>query len=117
MLEKFKSRKFILAALGVVSGIATVLSGVGGTVGLVAAIVVIVASVVTYIVTEGKIDQAAVNLTFESIKKIIELIKEAEKESSGTIDPVTVSALVDPSNRNKIASAIWKEVSKDKIKE
>jgi hypothetical protein len=95
MLEKFKSRKFILAALGVISGIATVLSGVGGTVGLVAAIVVIVASVITYIVTEGKIDQAAVNLTYDSIKKIIELIKEAEKgtnNNSGTIEGKTIAA-------------------------
>lgn len=85
MLEKLKtklaSRKFILALLASISGIATAFSGYGGDIGLICGIVLAVISVATYIVTEGKIDAAGVTLTAEAIQKIITLVNEATEES------------------------------------
>ena len=83
MLEKLKSRKFLLALLGVVAGGASALTGQGGTVGLVSGIVVVLVSVITYIVTEGKIDAAAVTLTTDAIQEIYDLVmgyKEGDKD-------------------------------------
>jgi uncharacterized membrane-anchored protein len=86
-LEKFKSRKFLIAMLGVISGIATVLSGNGGNIGLIAGVIVIVVSAITYIITEGKIDKAGVTLAVDSVKQIIELIDAVKKD---TIETATV---------------------------
>jgi phage shock protein PspC (stress-responsive transcriptional regulator) len=65
-LEKLKSRKFLVAVAGVIVGLCMALGIDESEVTSVAGAVVSVASVVSYIVTEGKVDAAAVKLGAES---------------------------------------------------
>lgn len=60
MPEKFKSRKFLTAAAGVIIGAVMVFGIDMGTVADIAGIVTTLASIVVYIITEGGIDKAAV---------------------------------------------------------
>ena len=74
--QKLTSRKLWAAAAGVVTGLAMVFGLDGNVINTVAGAVVSVMSVVTYIITEGKVDAAAVgeaaNKVQESIDKITE---------------------------------------------
>lgn len=81
-MKKYLSRKFILTVLGVAGGVATAVSGVGGTVGTIAGLTATVISTVTYVVTEGKIDAAAVKTTITNVQEIVEAVKEALKGDS-----------------------------------
>ena len=79
LIRKLSSRKLWAAVAGIVTGLAMVFGLDGDVISSVAGAVVSVASVVTYIVTEGKIDAAAV-------KDAIEDIQEAEKVIEKTIE-------------------------------
>jgi len=83
MLEKLKSRKFLMAAVSVVVGILTIFGVPEGVVSLISGISLVLIPVVVYIAAEGRIDAAAVAMTSDALKKIAELItaeKEAEQE-------------------------------------
>lgn len=71
-LEKITSRKFLAALAGLVTGLAMVFGLDETIISTVAGAVVAVGSVATYIITEGRIDKAAlsnaVTLTEEAIK-------------------------------------------------
>lgn len=75
LMKKLSSRKLWAAIAGFVTGLAmvfgldeTIISTVSGT-------VVALASVLAYIITEGKIDAAAVKTAIESVQETAEAIK------------------------------------------
>ena len=75
---KLSSRKLWAAVVGMVMGLAMVFGLDETTASTVAGAVVSVASVVTYIVTEGRIDAAAVG---EAAGKVQEAIDAVTKEA------------------------------------
>ena len=75
MLEKFKSRKFILAVVTMVIGVVTALTELGGTVGTVCGIIAAIASPMLYIIVEGNVDAKAVQLTKDAVSRVIELTR------------------------------------------
>lgn len=79
LIHKLSSRKLWAAVAGIVTGLAMVFGLDGDVISSVAGAVVSVASVVTYIVTEGKIDAAAV-------KQTIEKVQEAKEEIADSIE-------------------------------
>lgn len=66
--RKLSSRKLWAAAAGIVTGLAMVFGLDEGTMANVAGAVVSVASVVAYIITEGKVDEAAARKAAEDVK-------------------------------------------------
>ena len=66
--RKLSSRKLWAAATGIVTGLAMVFGLDEGTMANVAGAVVSVASVVAYIITEGKVDEAAARKAVEDVK-------------------------------------------------
>ena len=87
MLEKLKSRKFILAALTMIFGIVTALSELGGTVGTVCGIIAAIVAPIVYIIVEGNIDAKAVQLTKDAVNKIVELINNIkDTDTNGGVE-------------------------------
>lgn len=80
MLEKLKSRKFLMALTSVVVGILTIFGVPEGVVSLVSGISLVLIPVVVYIASEGRIDAAAVALTSEALREIAELLDKKEAE-------------------------------------
>lgn len=73
-LKKFVSRKFLAAAVGVAAGLAMVFGLDEGIMSAMSGAIVATVSLVTYIVTEGKIDAAAVANTIEKIQDAVQEI-------------------------------------------
>lgn len=67
--RKLSSRKLWAALAGIVTGLAMVFGLDEGTMSNVAGAVVSVASVVAYIITEGKVDEAAARKAVDDIQK------------------------------------------------
>jgi hypothetical protein len=78
MLEKLKSRKFILAVVTMVIGIVTALTELGGTVGAVCGVIAAIASPMLYIIVEGNVDAKAVKLTKDAVQRVIELSRQTK---------------------------------------
>ena len=78
MAKKFTSRKFIIAMLGAIGGVAISLTQLGGKIGIVCAVISAVIPPVTYIITEGVIDARAVNLTAEAAQQVITIVKDKD---------------------------------------
>ena len=81
MLEKFTSRKFIIAVLTMVAGVATALTGIGGEIGEICGIIAAFLAPVTYIIVEGNIDAKAVQLIKEATESIVDYFKDDEAET------------------------------------
>lgn len=81
MLEKLKSRKFIIAVLTMILGIATALSDIGGTAGTICGIVAAVVAAIAYIVVEGNIDAKAVQAITDATESVIEIFDEKGAEN------------------------------------
>ncbi len=79
-MDKFKSRKFLLAILSAVGGIAISLSALPGKVGIISAVVSAIVPPVTYIITEGVVDAKAVGMLCDAISTTAELVEDIEKE-------------------------------------
>ena len=75
-IQKLSSRKFLTAVTGVITGLAMAFGVDEGAVSVIAGAVMSIVSVITYIYTEGKIDAAAVQQTFDKIQDAIEEIQE-----------------------------------------
>lgn len=73
--QKLSSRKLWAAIAGIVTGLAMVFGLDEGIVTSVAGAVVSVASVVTYIVTEGRVDAAAVKDAVEAVQDAAEALE------------------------------------------
>lgn len=70
VMKKLSSRKLWAAAAGLVAGLAMVFGLDEGIITTVSGAVVTVASVIIYIVTEGKVDAAAVKKAAEEVQKV-----------------------------------------------
>lgn len=81
MLEKFTSRKFIIAVLTIVAGVATALTEVGGEIGAICGIVAAIIAAAVYIITEGNIDAKAVQLIKEATETFVDYVKGDEAET------------------------------------
>lgn len=82
MVNKLKSRKLWAAIVGVVMGIAMVFGVDESIVGTVSGAVMSIASIITYIITEGKIDAAAVVETVGKTQNAIDAVKENPAEGA-----------------------------------
>lgn len=77
IIRKLSSRKLWLALAGVATGIALALGVEQSQISTIAGAVTAVVSVVTYIMTEGKIDAAAVGTATEKVQDAVgEVAKE-----------------------------------------
>ena len=74
--RKLSSRKLWAAVAGIVTGLAMVFGLDEGTISSVAGAVVSVAAVVAYIITEGKVDEAAAKKTAEDVRGAVEAVKD-----------------------------------------
>ena len=72
IIRKLTSRKLWLALAGVATGIAVILGVDGSEITSVAGAVTALASVITYIITEGKVDAAAVKTAVEATQSLID---------------------------------------------
>jgi phage shock protein PspC (stress-responsive transcriptional regulator) len=72
--QKLSSRKLWAAVAGVVTGLAMVFGLDESVISSVAGAVVSVASVVTYIITEGRVDAAAVKQATEDVQTAVSAV-------------------------------------------
>lgn len=77
ILQKLKSTKLWLAIAGVATGIYIALGGSMDNIQTVTGAVTAIISLVTYIVTEGKIDAAAVGNTTQKVEDAVDAVKNA----------------------------------------
>ena len=75
--RKLSSRKLWAAVAGVVTGLAMVFGMDENVITSVAGAVVSVASVITYIITEGRVDAAAVKNAVEDVQEAVEAVDKA----------------------------------------
>jgi len=80
--QKLSSTKLWCAIAGIAVGAAIALGVGAGTIQTVAGAVTSVAALVTYIMTEGKIDAAAVGSTVQAVQDAVNAVKN--EESGGT---------------------------------
>ncbi|MEL4106768.1 hypothetical protein AAFA46_08035 [Oscillospiraceae bacterium WX1] len=76
ILKKLSSRKLWAAIVGIVTGLSMVFGLDEGIISTVSGAVMAVASVITYIITEGKVDAAAVKSAVESVQKAVSSVNE-----------------------------------------
>lgn len=92
MLEKLKSRKFLMALLSVIVGVATMIGCDDASITLISGIGLIVIPTIIYIVTEGKVDMAAVNKIVDTASQIVDLVEgsdDTEETTSETTEETT----------------------------
>ena len=77
--EKFKSRKLWLAILNAAAGIAIALGADNNIVQIALGAGLALLSAVSYIIVEGKVDAAAVDLSSDAIKKILDLAEQIKQ--------------------------------------
>ena len=78
ILKKLKSRKLWVALLGVAFGVATAFGVDPNVAETVSGAVVAVVSVVAYIITEGKIDAAAVGDAAQKVQDAVDAVTGQE---------------------------------------
>ena len=76
---KIKSRKLWLAILNAAAGIAIALGADNNIVQIALGAGLALLSAVSYIVVEGKVDAAAVDLSSDAIKKILDLVEQIKQ--------------------------------------
>lgn len=77
--EKIKSRKLWLAILNAAAGIAIALGADNNIVQIALGVGLALLSAVSYIIVEGKVDAAAVDLSSDAIKKILDLVEQIKQ--------------------------------------
>jgi len=77
LIKKLSSRKLWAAIAGVVMGVAMVFGLDENTISTVSGAVVAVVSVISYIVTEGKVDAAAVKTALEKVQEAADTVENA----------------------------------------
>lgn len=77
--QKLSSRKLWAAVAGLVTGLAMVFGLDENIISTVAGGVVSIASIMTYIVTEGQIDKAAVGKAAEDVKESVDVVVDIVK--------------------------------------
>lgn len=77
-LKKFKSRKLLVAVIGVLMGVSMIFGVDPNVAETVSGAVVAVVSVVVYIITEGKIDAAAVGDAAQKVQDAMDAVASHE---------------------------------------
>ncbi len=77
-VRKISSRKFLAALAGLVMGLAMVFGLDEGVISTVSGAVTAVSSVVAYIVSEGRVDAAAVGEAVEQVQDAVESVTGEE---------------------------------------
>ncbi|MCD8376728.1 MAG: hypothetical protein LUD69_07270 [Oscillospiraceae bacterium] len=88
-LKKLASRKFLAAVAGFIAGLAMVFGLDESIVSSVAGAVVSIGSVVTYIITEGCIDAAAVGEAVQTVQETVGLLSTSEDGTDGETEETT----------------------------
>lgn len=78
---KLKSRKFLVALAGIIVGVALISGADSGAITAVSGAVTALASVVSYILTEGRIDAAAVGQAAVATQKAIDAVNGQSEEA------------------------------------
>ena len=78
ILKKFKSRKLWVAVIGVLMGVAMIFGVDPNVAETVSGAVVAVVSVVAYIISEGKIDAAAVGDAAQKVQDAVDAVTGQE---------------------------------------
>ena len=78
MLEKFQSRKFLMALLSVVLGIMTLFGVAETSIEVVSSVGLVLIPTIVYIFTEGKIDAAGVKQITSTIDDIVDVVDKKE---------------------------------------
>ena len=78
-IKKITSRKFLTCIAGVVLGICMIFGLDEDTVSTIAGAITAISSIVSYILSEGKIDAAAVKDTVEQIEGAVEAVDKIEE--------------------------------------
>ena len=78
-IKKITSRKFLTCIAGVVLGMCMIFGLDENTVSTIAGAITAIASIVSYILSEGKIDAAAVKDTVEQIEGAVEAVGKIEE--------------------------------------
>lgn len=78
VISKLSSRKLWAAIVGVVTGLAMIFGVDTSVITTVAGGVISAVSVMTYIVTEGKVDAAAVSQAVKNVQNVVEAIESDE---------------------------------------
>ena len=73
-MKKLKSRKLWAAAVGIITGVAMIFGLDTNVINTVAGAVMALVSAVTYIVTEGRIDAAAVGNAAEKVQDAMDIL-------------------------------------------
>lgn len=102
IIEKLKSRKLWAAVAGLVVGVATIFGADAGEISTVAGAVVSVFSVVAYIITEGRIDAAAVGNAAGALQNAIDVVAGKEDEP----EPETAEDAAPPANAAATLAAV-----------
>jgi len=80
-LKNLLSRKFLLALIGAVSGLAIALGADADFVQVLVGAATALVSVICYIVAEGKIDAEAVTLASDFVQQVIVAVEAAKEQS------------------------------------
>lgn len=86
IVKKLSSRKLWAAVVGIATGLGLVFGLDENIISTVSGAVVALASVITYIVTEGKVDAAAVKKAVESVQDAKDAIAESGGEGGAEND-------------------------------
>ena len=107
--NKFASRKFILALVGVITGILGIIGFNDNTIAVVAFVIIEILSIVTYCYIEGKVDAAAVGATaslLEVFKDLLDQLRSGEDvvvpdehPTDDIIDAIPASDVPDENNK------------------
>jgi phage shock protein PspC (stress-responsive transcriptional regulator) len=84
LIKKLSSRKLWAAVVGIATGLGMVFGLDEGVISTVSGAVVAVASVITYIITEGKVDAAAVKMAVESVQEAAAAVTGTTEDGDGT---------------------------------
>lgn len=79
-MSKFTSRKFLSMIAGVIMGLALAFGLDEGTMSTVAGAVVSLVSVITYVITEGKVDAAAVGQAAKQLEDLCNALNDTTLE-------------------------------------
>lgn len=78
-IKKLKSRKFLSCVAGVIIGVCMIFGLDESVVNTIAGAITSLASVVVYILTEGKIDSAAISGAVEKIEDAVDAVENIEE--------------------------------------
>lgn len=81
--KKFASRKFLLALIATIAGVVAMCGVPDGVVEAVSAALTALIPTVIYIITEGRIDAAAVGQIAGAVQDVAESVADSNKESGG----------------------------------